>query len=380
MMIASGATAFASGCAALSGNGAAVPGFKRRPAMAAFDLDPARLMRMTVCTRPFRPAGPRLEAENLDGRTLVHNYGHGGSGWSLSWGCAEEAAALVAARPPGPIAIIGAGVIGLTTALRLIETGAPVTIYAADFPSETRSARATGVWSPSSRIGLEDAVGDDFTDRFEGWARAAYARHQHYIGTLGDPVEFIAQYAVFDRERAPSPPAERDYLHLGRTLSGMTPPWSRLDETAHPFGDRRVRGGHGLCFNVAGYSEKLTRDFLARGGVMKRRRFADRAALLALDESHIVNCTGFGAKRLVEDETLIPVRGQINWLIPQAEARYSLYYNNVSAVSRRDGLVVQYTGPNDDYGFGDPSEIADRDEMETALARLRPLFPGNRSP
>src|SRR5690606_40216808 len=53
-------------------------------------------------------------------------------------------------------AVIGAGVIGLTTALRLIETGADVAIYAAEFPAETRSARATGVWSPSSRIRSEE--------------------------------------------------------------------------------------------------------------------------------------------------------------------------------------------------------------------------------
>jgi D-amino-acid oxidase len=41
----------------------------------------------------------RLEAETLpDGRPLVHDYGHGGSGFTLSWGCAEEVVRLVLER------------------------------------------------------------------------------------------------------------------------------------------------------------------------------------------------------------------------------------------------------------------------------------------
>src|ERR1700682_758890 len=48
------------------------------------DID--RITAITVCTRPFRPQGPRLDVERLGDKTIVHNYGHGGSGWSLSWG------------------------------------------------------------------------------------------------------------------------------------------------------------------------------------------------------------------------------------------------------------------------------------------------------
>ena len=52
-----------------------------------------------VGLRPFRPAGVRLERARLaDQRPLVHNYGHGGSGFTLSWGCAQAVAAKVSEK------------------------------------------------------------------------------------------------------------------------------------------------------------------------------------------------------------------------------------------------------------------------------------------
>jgi D-amino-acid oxidase len=49
------------------------------------------VLRERVGLRPFRKSGVRLEREKLgDGRTVIHNYGHGGSGFTLSWGCAES--------------------------------------------------------------------------------------------------------------------------------------------------------------------------------------------------------------------------------------------------------------------------------------------------
>ena len=47
-----------------------------------------------VGLRPARRGGPRVEAEKWAGGTVVHAYGHGGAGMTLSWGCADEVAAL----------------------------------------------------------------------------------------------------------------------------------------------------------------------------------------------------------------------------------------------------------------------------------------------
>lgn len=51
-----------------------------------------------VGLRPFRHSGVRVERAQLrDGRAVIHNYGHGGSGFTLSWGCAETVAQIAAA-------------------------------------------------------------------------------------------------------------------------------------------------------------------------------------------------------------------------------------------------------------------------------------------
>ena len=55
------------------------------------EIESPRVLRERVGLRPFRKSGVRLEKEKLsDGRTVIHNYGHGGSGFTLSWGCAEN--------------------------------------------------------------------------------------------------------------------------------------------------------------------------------------------------------------------------------------------------------------------------------------------------
>lgn len=336
-------------------------------------FDERRLMRTTVCLRPFRPAGPRVETERFDARTVVHNYGHGGSGWSLSWGCAETVAGLLQGSGAATIAVIGAGVIGLTTALRLQESGVKVTIYAQEFTPETRSARATGVWSPSSRIALADAVDSGFIERWEGWARAAHPVHQRMIGLAGDPVEYLTQYNIGGGS-SPDVPATRDFLHLDRRLRGLNPPWGDIEPADNPFPGRSGRSGPILVFNVASYADRLMQLFQLRGGAMIRRQFPDRAAVLALAEPVIVNCMGYGAKAIWGDDSMVPVRGQIAWLMPQPEARYALYYDGVNAISRRDGVVVQYLGLNDDWGYGVSEETVDPQESARALATLSSLY------
>lgn len=68
-----------------------------RECRTALGIREPTVLREKVGLRPFRKSGVRLEAGRLrDGRAVIHNYGHGGSGFTLSWGCAREVARLVA--------------------------------------------------------------------------------------------------------------------------------------------------------------------------------------------------------------------------------------------------------------------------------------------
>ena len=76
---------------------------------------------------PIAPSGFVVRAERSGDKRLVHNYGHGGAGITLSWGTSRLATQLGLPGHQGPVAVIGAGVMGLTTARLVQEAGFPVT-------------------------------------------------------------------------------------------------------------------------------------------------------------------------------------------------------------------------------------------------------------
>jgi D-amino-acid oxidase len=66
---------------------------------AQLNISPPRIIATRVGLRPYRKSGVRLEAAKMeDGRTIIHNYGHGGAGFTLSWGCAQSVLELVRSR------------------------------------------------------------------------------------------------------------------------------------------------------------------------------------------------------------------------------------------------------------------------------------------
>lgn len=113
------------------------------------DLAPERIVRRLVGLRPFRPMGVRLEVEAVGRTTLIHHYGHGGSGVTLSWGTARQAVDLALAAPGrGAVAVLGGGAVGLATAWLLRERGRPVRVYAERFSPHTTSDVAAARWFP----------------------------------------------------------------------------------------------------------------------------------------------------------------------------------------------------------------------------------------
>lgn len=336
-----------------------------------------RIFDITVCLRPFRAAGPRLDVERIGDTLVAHNYGHGGSGWSLSWGSSEVALRNALSNSPQRIAVIGCGALGLTSALLAQSAGKQVTIYARDLIHETSSMRATGAWSPDSRISRADAVASDFADRWEAMARASLKAFRGYLGLPGDPVRWMDHYAVIDRPATPSPPPQAGALEFGHysdRLHDVTPRDETLAPGDTPFPARDVRRSSNLVFNIANYAHTLMAQFRAAGGKVERREFHDPRELARLPEKTVIHCTGYGARAFWRDETVVPIRGQIAWLIPQPELNYALRYRRITVLPRSDGIVIQAGSSRDMRGFGDDTLAPDRQHSLDAVATLAALY------
>ena len=365
------------GCVTASGEAAVrAPFHDPVPPLAPVRAHAQRVFDITVCTRPFRAQGPRLDTETIGDTLVVHNYGHGGSGWSLSWGSSTIAVQKAMAGSPLQIAVVGCGALGLTSAILAQRAGAKVTIYARDLFPQVRSARATGSWTPDSRIALESAAGPAFGALWEQMARTSWKTYRDYLGLPGAPVVFNDRYDLRGSSpAAPAPPGSLDFAEYRqtyaqeiRTAPELMPPGST------PFDWPSVYRATGMMFNLRSYGHLLMTDFLTAGGQFVRTEFHEPDELARLKEKVVINCPGYAARQWWKDQSVVPVRGQIGWLLPQAEVNYGLQYADVSILSRTDGIVVQALDGGDMKGYGNDSETPDRDETLTALAKIEQLF------
>jgi len=199
-----GAAAALTGCA--TRRGALVP----PPAVGAARLAPVhvareRIIRTVVGLRPFRPSGFVVRAEKLDAKLLIHNYGHGGAGITLSWGTAQLALDLASASEARDCAVIGCGVAGLSTARLLQLRGYRPVIYARDLPPATTSNIAGGLWDPVT-VYDHPRVTPEFRRQFGEASRFAFRRYQSMAGAAYG-VRWMPVYSLSrDGPRQPPPP------------------------------------------------------------------------------------------------------------------------------------------------------------------------------
>jgi D-amino-acid oxidase len=351
----------------------------RMPVLTPIRAHKDRLFDITVCLRPFRAQGPRLDTEMLGDTLVVHNYGHGGSGWSLSWGSGTIAVQKALAGSPRQIAVIGGGALGLTSAILAQRAGVSVTIYCKDLIQHARSARATGSWTPDSRISLTEPAGPQFAVLWEEMARTSWKTYRSYLGLPGKPVEWQDRYTLSDltAEEAHAQAEAQNtmgFAAYGDRIADLMPKAITMPPGSTPFPTRYVRRNANLQFNISAYAHMLQNDFLLAGGKIEMREFHSPAELTQLKEKVVINCTGYGARALWKDESIVPVRGQIGWLIPQPEVTYGLNYHGVALISRTDGIVVQAVDGGDLRGYKDSNETISRAESERAVGVVEELY------
>jgi D-amino-acid oxidase len=336
--------------------------FLERRSLAPVKVSRDRLIRTVVGLRPFRSEGFVVESEKLPHKLLVHNYGHGGAGVTLSWGTASLAVDLArdfiqaGLKSPGSaraslrnshpaFAVLGCGVSGLSTA-RLLQQRFPdrkgnVTIYAKSLPPDTTSNVAGAWWYPASVFDQDHAT-PKFLEQFRLACQISHRAFQTLVGPEYG-VRWIETYELLRQEAS-----------LQRELLGgaqLYPQTEIYRDAQSYFGYPYTRLYSSMLIEPHTYLRTLLRDFYIAGGRVEVREFRAREEIARLREQVIFNCTGLGSRALFNDEKLSPVRGQLEVLLPQPEVDYCYLAGGSYMFPRRDGIILGGTWNHDDWNL-----------------------------
>ncbi len=327
-----------------------------------------RVIRTTIGLRPHRPSGFVLKADRFGAKTLVHNFGHGGSGMSLSWGTGSMAADMALAHQDRRAAVMGSGVVGLTSARELQRRGFEVTIYAATVPPDTTSNMSLAGFTPTSGLMDFSKRSPEFEAQFREAVTLAYRRLQLLAGPKYG-ISWIMNYAPTENEGA------------GRGGNALMPesiqnPRVILQPGEHPFPTRFAIERPEMRIEPSIYLDALMHDFLMWGGKVVIRKFETPNDVAALSENVIVNCTGLGSKALFNDPELMPLKGQLTVLVPQSEISYSTSGGGrqpptpeagfIHMMPRTDGIVLGGTSLRDDWSL----EINEQERQRIVEAHI----------
>ncbi|HET9352774.1 MAG TPA: FAD-dependent oxidoreductase [Sphingomicrobium sp.] len=338
-----GSTGLLAGCAAVGPRSV-------RPAncspLAPVKVDETRVIRTVAGLRPYRASGFVVRADPIGNKRLVHNYGHGGAGITLSWGSSKLAVDLGLPGHQGPVAVIGAGALGLTTARLVQEAGFPVTVYAKALPPHTTSNIAGGQISPFGHF-REDSVTPEWRRQFQAAMDYSWRRWQIMVGDDYG----IRWLPTYEETRRPA--------HQGDWLDSYYPNSRKLSPNQHPFPVDEVVSFDTLYVETGRFLRQTMRDIQVAGGRFEVREFNDPAAIATLPEKLVFNCTGLGARQLFGDQELQPVRGQLAVLLPQPEVRYAFAGEAGYMFPRADGILLGGTFERDVWDTTpDPADIA----------------------
>jgi len=306
--------------------------------------DESRIIRTMAGLRPYRRQGFVVRAEQLAEKRLVHNYGHGGGGITLSWGPSKLATDLGLQGHSGPVAVLGSGAVGLANARLAQEAGFPVTIYTAALPPDTTSNIAGGQFHPAYAFS-ESAVTPEFLDQFTRALDYSWRRFQIMVGE-DYGIRWLPTYVESDSPEA-------------KTIATFPPINRMLTAAENPFPWASTLRYDTMYIETGRYLRQMVRDVQIAGGRFVVRKFASPNEIAALPESLVFNCTGLGSRDLFNDQDLHPARGQLAILEPQPEVQYAFTGGPGYMFPRPDGIILGGTFELDQWDTTpEPATIA----------------------
>jgi D-amino-acid oxidase len=186
------------------------------------------------------------------------------------------------------VVVVGAGVIGLTSAVCLAEAGLTVACWTAEPPQQTTSSVAGALWANSPHA----APGD----RLTAWTRSSLPEFRDLAEQPQSGVR-LATGVLASRDSAEPPPPQ---MFPGVEVSAREPA---------PSGYLAAFAVEVPLIDMGRYLEYLQERLQAAGAEVVTHP-VDALSEAAAAAEVVVNCTGLGARELVDDRTLEPVRGQ----------------------------------------------------------------------
>lgn len=341
-------TASMVGCASSPNKAAFVRPFSRKP-MVTPKISVKNVVTEIVGHRPYRPEGFVVKSEAFGNKTLVHNYGHGGGGISLSWGSSALAVNEVSHSDVKEAAIIGSGVMGLTTARLLQEAGWKVTIYTKAMPRFTTSQVAGGEWGPYS---VHDPLVSSSAFKAQ-LQRAANIAHSTFAKMVGKDygIAWKELYTAVDTKPVNNDPFEQYYPYTEVLGPGQ-----------HPFPTNYCISSATMLIETTTFLRRLVSDIRLSGGEFVIREFKDSEDIHSLSEPIIFNCSGLGSRALFNDEGIVPAKGQLVLLPPDPAVDYLTIGGGTDILymfSRNDYMILGGTFKLNDWSTKpDPIETA----------------------
>ncbi len=349
------------GCAKSSTPAAYARPLSRRPFVAP-RISEDRVVRVIVGHRPFRRSGFVVRRERMDSKEVIHNYGHGGGGITLAWGSSALAVQQARGLPVGEAAVLGAGIMGLTTARLLQDAGWAVTIYTRAPSRHSVSSVGGGQWAPTG-VFDEKVASEAFIAQYKYASRISHHAYQNLVGA-DYGVRFIENYYLSDE------PQEGGYYL--REMPELFTSVRDLEPGEHPFPSRYVKQTVTMIVEPAMFLRRVRNDFLIAGGKMVAKDFKQLDEVLALPESTIFNCTGLGAKALFNDEDMQPAKGQLVFIPPDPAVDYLTVGggSDVTYMFSRRGEILL----GGSFELGNWSREPDADVTQRILQDNKALF------